>query len=177
MSPRLTFRRFLQIAHGYSKNQIAENAETLSIDPLQHIEISSNLNDLEGITRYIKEKDFKVLVVDVIDGLKTTSRADDKMEALAPELKRIANDLDIIVIGIHHISKYASRESKLDIHSGKGSSGAEQKADKIFGIEGNREGTLRKIKVLGARDESTFEIFAESDPVNFRFYQLIGETK
>jgi len=176
MNPRLTFRRFLQIANGYSKEEITQNINTISIDPIKHIEISSTLTNLDSITKYVKEKDFKVIVVDVIDALDANyTKSGDKIEFLAPEIKRIANDLDIIIIGIHHISKYSSREHTLDIHSGKGSSGAEQKADKIIGIEGNRENTLRKIKVLGARDESTFEIFADACPKTFRFYQLTEE--
>ena len=60
----------------------------------------------------------------------------------------------------------------LDIHSGKGSSSVEQKADKVIAIEGDRMKPYRKISSLGARDEHPFKIITQMSPKTFEFRQV-----
>ena len=94
------------------------------------------------------------------------------MEKIILKLKEIAHQHDIIILAISHIGKSASEEG-LTVHSSKGNSVIEQKADKIIGIEGSREGNLtRTIKSLASRDESDFNISFMFEPVTFRFNQI-----
>ena len=94
------------------------------------------------------------------------------MEKIILKLKEIANQHNIIVLAVSHIGKSASEEG-LTVHSGKGNSVIEQKADKILGIEGSRDGNLtRTIKSLASRDESGFNVSFTFQPKTFRFEQI-----
>ena len=83
----------------------------------------------------------------------------------------------MIVIAISHISKGASYRLKegyeLDVHSAKGNSVIEQKADKIIAFEGDRnKSNVRKITAIGSRDESSFKLILNFDFNTFNFTQV-----
>ena len=83
----------------------------------------------------------------------------------------------MIVIAISHISKGASYRLKegynLDVHSAKGNSVIEQKADKIIAFESDRENEdVRKITAIGSRDESSFKLVLNFDYNTFNFNQV-----
>ena len=94
------------------------------------------------------------------------------MDVIVNSLKQIANQMDVIFIGISHISKGASYGA-LNVHSAKGSSAIEQKADKIIGIIGDRDSSSRRIvKSLASRDEDGFEITCHFDHNIFQFKEI-----
>ena len=95
-----------------------------------------------------------------------------KMDKVINSLKAIANEQNMIFFGISHISKHASNEM-LNVHSAKGSSAIEQKADKIIGIIGDRDLTAKRIiKSLASRDEDGFEIACMFDHNTFQFKEM-----
>jgi len=173
MQSRLTFRRFIQIAHDMKKeevNQFYREGKKGLADKIQHIQIMTTAPKLESVEKLIIESGAKIVVVDVIDAIEVQGMdSESKLGPIGAGLKAIAQNMDIIIIAIHHISKFSSREGHLDIHSGKGSSSIEQKADKVIAIEGNRDTPYRKISSLGSRDESGFAINTIMNSDTFRF--------
>ena len=94
------------------------------------------------------------------------------MEKIILKLKEIAHQHDIIILAISHIGKSASEEG-LTVHSSKGNSVIEEKADNIICIEGSRERNLNSTIIsLASRDESDFNISFMFEPVTFRFNQI-----
>lgn len=178
MHERLTFRRFIQIAHHLSKeevNQYYKTKENTLSQKINHIRIMSAAPQIDTIKRIIADSEAKVIVVDVVDAIEVKGIPDEaKITPIINELKNAAQQLDVIIIGVHHISKASARDTMLDIHSGKGSSSVEQKADKIIAIEGDRMKPYRKISSLGARDEQPFKIITQMSPKTFEFRQVEG---
>lgn len=178
MHERLTFRRFIQIAHHLSKeevNQYYKTKENTLSKKIDHIRIMSVAPELDTIKRIITDSEAKVIVIDVIDAIDVKGMPDEnKITPIINELKAVAQQLDVIIIGVHHISKSSARDTMLDIHSGKGSSSVEQKADKIIAIEGDRTKPYRKISSLGARDEHPFKILTQMSSKTFEFRQVEG---
>jgi RecA-family ATPase len=87
------------------------------------------------------------------------------------ELRAIATQQHIILIGVSHITKSDARSGRLDVHAGKHSSSIAQKADKVISITGLRDSVTRIISSLKARDEGRFVINCTVDPKNFIFEQ------
>ena len=176
MHERLTFRRFIQIAHHLSKEEVNKHYDKEGkklFEKINHIRIMSVAPELDAIKRLIADSEAKVIVIDVIDAIDVKGVQDDnKITPIINELKNVAQQLDVIIIGIHHISKASARDSMLDIHSGKGSSSVEQKADKIIAIEGDRLKPYRQISSLGARDEHPFKIMTQMSSKTFEFRQV-----
>ena len=113
-------------------------------------------------------------MIDTIDCLKVNSYVKDqtlKMDMIIDELRTIATQQDIILIGVSHITKGDARGGSLDVHSGKHSSSIAQKADKVISITGLRDSVTRIISSLKARDEGKFVINCAYEPINFRFKQ------
>ena len=181
----LLLRRFIQIANGMSKEQTIEMALSHNSDktteilaPLQHIYCRQSAPELSSIKELISEVQPKIVVIDTLDGINVQYANDPfiKMEKIILKLKEIANQHNIIVLAVSHIGKSASHEG-LTVHSGKGNSVIEQKADKILGIEGSRDGNLsRTIKSLASRDESGFNVSFMFQPKTFRFEQIKEKT-
>ncbi len=175
MHERLTFRRFIQIAHHLSKEEVntrLAKGEKLA-QKINHIRIMSVAPELNTIKKLITDSEAKVIIIDVIDAIDVKGVQDDnKITPIINELKNAAQQLDVIIVGVHHISKSSARETMLDIHSGKGSSSVEQKADKVIAIEGDRMKPYRKISSLGARDEHPFKIITQMSPKTFEFRQV-----
>jgi hypothetical protein len=176
MSARLTFRRFVQIAHDMEKEAINEYFKAGKkglIEPLRHIKIMTAAPKLDAISKLIIESGCKVIVIDVIDMIESPIQdANAKLGEIGVQLKAIAQKLDIIIIAIHHITKSAAMaETGLTIHSGKGGSSLEQKADKILALEGDRSTVFRRLSTLGSRDEPPFDIALKMAPHTFVFKQ------
>ena len=113
----------------------------------------------------------QIVCIDTIDAIEVRYNNDPftKMEKIVNSLKQIATQMDVMFFGISHISKGASRDS-LTVHSAKGNSAIEQKADKIIGITGDRiANNIRVIRSLASRDETDFELAFEFDYKTFQF--------
>jgi len=179
---RLLFRRAVQIEHGYNKNQVMQhyrmNDNTLR-KGLDHLSITEIAPDLEQLKRKIAERQPKLVIVDPIDGLSVGRLGEfhNKEEKLAVMLKQIATELDVIFIGVHHIPKSAALDEKgrkktLTLHSAKGDSALEQKADKLLGFEGEQNKTTRVLRSLTARDEDPFALSLFYNKTNFRLTKI-----
>lgn len=183
VSQNLMFRRFIQIAHSMTKNQVIEHYKTNEnglTKEIEHIQVMETAPELDSIKRLIAQLQPKLVIVDTIDGINVKHSFDgvDKTEKLAVALKQLAQSLGVIIIGVHHISKHAAidekgRPKELTVHAGKGSSSIEQKADRIIGIQGVLSDRRRLVKSLATRDDTNFEIQCDFDPETFQVKQII----
>jgi KaiC/GvpD/RAD55 family RecA-like ATPase len=168
VNDRLLFRRFIQIAYGMTKGEVMEHYEKGGeslIDRIEHIQVMTTAPELDNIERLVKRYRPQIVVIDTMDGIQVRKYNDGnaKTEQLGNQLKRIAQETDTIIISIHHISKSSSvnergEPKELNIHSGKGSSAVEQKADRVIAVEGSLQTNVRLIRSLGTRDDESFAI-------------------
>ena len=180
----LLYRKFVQIAHNMTKEQVmdhyTQNNNMLS-EPLHHIQVVTIAPNLDAIGKIIAEVDPQIVVVDTTDGIEIGGFKEELMaeRQVAMALKSLAQQRNVIIFGVHHISKSAASNAKyknivFDVHSGKGSSSFEQKADKVIVIEGEEKSPMRIIRSVKARDEAGFKIETMMNKNTFRFTQLQG---
>ena len=130
--------------------------------------------DIDSMKQIISDNQPQIVCIDTIDAIEVKYNNDPftKMEKIVNSLKQIATQMDVIFFGISHISKGASRDM-LTVHSAKGNSAIEQKADKILGITGDRQmNDTRVIRSLASRDETDFEMAFKFDYRTFQFKPL-----
>ena len=177
----LIFRRFLQAGNGITKqevNEIYRNYDEERVqqinDRVKHIKVMTTSPDIDSMKQIIADNQPQIVCIDTIDAIEVRYNNDPftKMEKIVNSLKQIATQMDVIFFGISHISKGASRDM-LTVHSAKGNSAIEQKADKIIGITGDRQmNDTRVIRSLASRDETDFEIAFNFDYKTFQFKPL-----
>ena len=177
----LIFRRFLQAGNGITKqevNEIYRNYDEERVkqinDRVKHIKVMTTSPDIDSMKQIIADNQPQIVCIDTIDAIEVRYNNDPftKMEKIVNSLKQIATQMDVIFFGISHISKGASRDM-LTVHSAKGNSAIEQKADKIIGITGDRQmNDTRVIRSLASRDETDFEIAFNFDYTTFQFKPL-----
>lgn len=181
----LLYRRFVQIKYGMTKEEVMQyytKHDNHLSDRLDHIQVITTAPNLESIKSLIAATEPKIVVIDVVDGISMPFARDEnsKIGAIAVELKAIAQQLNTIIFGIHHISKGAASAvsvgAELGVHSGKGSSSIEQKSDKVLAIEGNRDEARRILHSPKARDESPLRVALEFNKQTFRWTQLHENT-
>jgi hypothetical protein len=146
---------------------------------MDHLIITDSSPDIRDYDKIIETYAPKMLVIDTIDAIPAKYYVDEyeRQNFIIKTLKALANRYKIIIFGISHISKYAAQQldngERLGIHSFKGNSVIEQKADKVIGFESNPEDErIRKISSLGTRDENPFEIVMSFNYETFSFEQL-----
>jgi len=177
MDPKLIYRRFVQISTGKTKDEVDKHYQEESnswSSQLRHIRIGWVPPALNKVKELVAEVDPAILVIDTIDCITVSSYVRDqtlKMDMIIDELRAIASQQNIILIGVSHITKSDARGGRLDVHSGKHSSSIAQKADKVISITGLRDSVTRIISSLKARDESRFVINCTVDPKTFIFKQ------
>jgi hypothetical protein len=177
----LIFRRFLQAANGITKQEVNETYRAYDEEKVnkinsrvKHIKVMTTSPDIDSMKQIIADNQPQIVCIDTIDAIEVRYNNDPftKMEKIVNSLKQIATQMDVIFFGISHISKGASRDI-LTVHSAKGNSAIEQKADKIIGITGNRqENNIRVLRSLASRDETDFEMAFDFDYKTFRFKPL-----
>ena len=177
----LIFRRFLQAGNGITKQEVNEIYRTYDEekvkeinDRVRHIKVMTTSPDIDSMKQIIADNQPQIVCIDTIDAIEVRYNNDPftKMEKIVNSLKQIATQMDVIFFGISHISKGASRDM-LTVHSAKGNSAIEQKADKILGITGDRQmNDTRVIRSLASRDETDFEIAFNFDYKTFQFKPL-----
>jgi archaellum biogenesis ATPase FlaH len=180
---KLTYRRFIQTKYGMTKEEVdthyLENSNSLSkgIDYIDIVEVPPTI---EEIKKMIRQHQPKMVFIDTLNAVRVPGVTDDNQKSaiLAPELKALANALDVIIIPIVHINRAASyddrgKEKSLTVHSIKGSSNQEQQFDMVLGWEGKRYDNIRKLSTLKARDESPIQMYFSLDYTTFRL-QLKG---
>ena len=177
----MIFRRFAQVANKMTKAEINEiyksnNEEMISTieRSIEHINISTTPPNIDSIKEIVCDMQPDIVVIDTVDAIDVQFENNPlmKMDKVINGLKAIANEKNMIFFGISHISKHASNEM-LNVHSAKGSSAIEQKADKIIGIMGDRDVTAKRvIRSLASRDEDGFELACMFDHNTFQFKEM-----
>lgn len=163
----LTFRRMAQIELGLTKEQALEMAlaGTLPLDGLGHINVVSTDINIDQLPHLVAEHDAHIVVVDTLDGLGITDFRGDlnaRIEELGRMLPGVAQRCNTIFIIVHHISKDAARQLQLTVHSSKGGSSVEQKADIVIGVQKYGDNTMQ-MRSLKGRDVPPFEISIEQN--------------
>lgn len=175
----LDARRMLQIKLNLGKDEVYEmqiNNKNLFSANFPNVYMIDNTIDVDDIPKFISDTECDVVVIDTMDQLRVGKETDytRKTQEIALRIRDISRNSKVIFFIIHHISKNASADSEgkqksINIHSGKGSSALEQKADKIISIEGYRDQDLRIIRSQGARDEHPFMVTISFDKNTFKF--------
>lgn len=179
----LIHRRNLQIAHGVSKDDVLDVMKNGTDDEIEsfnesvsHIHVRTATAEIKTVKEIVAEVQPKILVIDTMDELQVEYVNDAlvKTSKIISGLKQLAQNKNIIIIGISHISKTASYEGKLNRHSAKGDSSIEQKSDKLIGIEAPVEGSpARLVESIVARDENNFRIPMRFNTLTFRYEQNV----
>ena len=174
----LIFRRFLQTANALSKQEVNDiyrvyDEEKVKVinNGVKNIKVMTTSPDIDSMKQIISDNQPQIVCIDTIDAIEVKYNNDPftKMEKIVNSLKQIATQIDVIFFGISHISKGASRDM-LTVHSAKGNSAIEQKADKIIGITGDRTmNDTRVIRSLASRDETDFELAMKFNYHTFQF--------
>jgi len=175
----LQYRRFIQIAHDMSEAAVLEyyshNSNALS-KAVSHITSVFVPPKLSAMKRLISCHDPRIVVVDTLDGIAVEGVKDPvlQVEKSIIQLKGLAQELNVIIMAIHHIPKSATvdhrgNRKRLTKHSGKGSSSVEQKADKVIAIEGDDAGEIREVRSVKARDAGPFTQFFHFNKETFRY--------
>ena len=177
----MIFRRFAQVANGMTKQEVMEiyksrDEEKINqiVSSIDHINCTTTAPNIESIKEIVSDQKPDIVVIDTVDVIDVPFQRDPlaKMDTVINSLKAIANEQNMIFFGISHISKSASNDV-LNVHSAKGSSAIEQKADKIIGIIGDRDNSQRRvIRSLASRDEDGFEIACMFDYSIFKFKEI-----
>lgn len=178
---RLMYRRFIQTAHEMTKEQVdahyLNDTKNLS-EAISHIKLSSQSVTLDQLEQVIADNGFDIVVIDTVDGLNVKNvRGVEKDAMIAERLRYFTEKYQKQIWIVHHISKSASEDKDgnqkmMSIHSGKGGSDYEQKADKVIGVSGVRALPYRRIHSTGARDEAQLEL-----PTYFDWNKMIFKEK
>jgi archaellum biogenesis ATPase FlaH len=163
----LDTRRLLQVAHHMSKDEITDYYKLGNrglVSKINHVNMVDSTVSLDDIRKLIIESDADVIVIDTVDQVQISKIEDYTAitNKLANGFRELSRNTNRIFLLVHHISKNAAMDSmgrtkRLTVHSSKGSSALEQKADKVIGIEGDANSLERIVTSLAARDESPFE--------------------
>jgi archaellum biogenesis ATPase FlaH len=175
----LMYRRFIQIAMNKTKdevNDIFKNGTDADIKQaeksVEHIHIMTTSPEIKNIRQLVSDHQPKILVIDTIDAVRVDYMSDPlaKTQSVVNALKDIAQNQNVIIIAISHISKSASYNGVLDRHSAKGDSALEQKSDKLIGIsQFDVASKARVIESIVARDENNFKLRCWFNHETFRF--------
>jgi archaellum biogenesis ATPase FlaH len=178
----LDARRLLQIKLDKTKDEIFQmviSNSSLFANNFRNVYMIENTIDVDDIPKFIADSECDILVIDTMDQLKVGKETDytRKTQEIALRLRDISRNTKVIMFIVHHISKSSALSSEgfsksMNIHSGKGSSALEQKADKVISIEGERDGEIRIIRSQGARDENPFMKTIAFNKNTFKFYNI-----
>ena len=188
MSDWLMYRRFCQIASGESAEMVKENLtkryqnssydlgtdyqKLLTWNNERTLNVMTSRPDINNIRNIVATHKPHILVIDHIGFLKSNihdPRA--KTSHITGFLKDIALQQDCIVIAVSHIRRPQDGE-KVNIHMGKESSSIEQDSDKVIGIDGTQNSSVKVISSLKSRDEGYFKMNFDVNFDNFRFMQV-----
>ena len=182
----MLYRRFAQIAHNMTSKEVAEhyrkeqNSLGSAFNFISYLKTTPNIDELEKL---ISTYDKNIVVIDVLNDIpvKGYQEGVSKDEILAKRLKVMAETYHKMIFCVQHISKSASqhidkdgnvKELPMTVHSGKGGSGFEQKADSVFAVEGADNSEIRTFRTLKARDNAPFKIIFGVNVDTFKMEQI-----
>ncbi|MDR3665438.1 MAG: AAA family ATPase [Ignavibacteriaceae bacterium] len=182
----LLFRRFTQIAHDMTKDQVLEHYQTHenhlsnAFDHIHYLKTTPNLGEIQKLVARFNPK---IVIIDTIDDINVSGlKGLEAEQKLAQGLKQLAENQETIIMCVHHIRKDGaettdkegvSKAKVLSMRDGKGSGSFNQKADVVIAIEGDRTKTQRRVSILKGRDDSPFKIAFNVDMDTFKFNQII----
>lgn len=181
-------RRYVQITNNMTKHEVIEHYNNYGeglTDKIKHINFVKSSVDTNNLRQIIAQSTADIFVIDTLPSVAVVKDKDRNDAGKSPEqivgeiIRSITVDFNKTIIAVHHINKSSAQDEKgkardLTVHSTKGSSTVEQLADKLISVEGERDGNVRKIKSLKARDERPFEVFQWFDKEKFTFRKHIG---
>jgi energy-coupling factor transporter ATP-binding protein EcfA2 len=177
----LMYRRFIQIAHGWTKEQVYDHylsSERASLTkPMSHVKMMTVAPKLDAIAKLIAEHEPSIVVIDTTDGIEVEGVKDPTIASdhIARGLKQIAMATKTVIFGVHHLSKAGANSGTLTVHSLKGSASTEHKADKVLAIVQGISANERIFYSLKARDERPFKTLLRYDAENTFRFTTIGE--
>ena len=175
MNEVLTYRRFVQIITGESKewvyNMYKNNPEVTFEDVLSHIKVMTIAPEIEAVKKVVAQYEPNILVIDTTDELQVDRYGNDiqKQNIIIDALKGIAQRNNTLIFAVHHVNKVSASQGVIGLHSLKGSSNIVQKADKVLVVKGNRKDNIRTIVSEKSRDEGDLELILYFDPLTMRF--------
>jgi len=177
----LTFRRFVQMTHGLTKEEAIESyrdAKTRAEfqKAFDHIQISCDPPELGRLVEGIARSKPKLVVVDTTDMIFVKGIHDEigKMNEIINGLKAVAQSQECIIIAVHHVNKEAENTGIVKMSNLKGTSNVSQKADKVIAINGERNEIRRMVSTEKARDEGYMQLMFEFSKRLMQFNQVSG---
>jgi len=173
MPEHLVARRFLQTQHNITKGETIKKLlkqEDGFVDSINYINLISDSSTIEQVERATQQIRPEIVVIDTTDGISVPDAGNNEMwhlKKVVEGMRHIANRYQTIVIGIHHISKSASRDisgenkrfkRSLTLNDATGNRAAVTKSDHVLGLEGVRTSSVRNLKSLKARDEEPLDV-------------------
>ena len=164
MSEELTFRRFIQIGHGnLTKHEamdlVASGYTDKLMDPIRHISMISVAPRVDQVVNEVNGSNPDVVVIDTTDVIEVPAAGNNDMyhlKTIIEMMRKLAQQKQIIVIGVHHISKSASRDGFIDLNSLTGNRANVTKMDHVMALTGERDDPVRTLRSLKSRDEEPF---------------------
>ena len=174
MPEALVTRRFLQCAHGMTKNDVEDairegQAEEL-VSKLDWLKMVSDAPTLDAIERACMQYKPEFVVVDTTDGINVPEAGNNEMwhlRVIIEGLRKIAQTSNTTVFAIHHINKSGSRAINgedfsetartISLNDATGNRSNVTKMDHVIAIEGSRTNYMRTIKTIKNRDGEPFE--------------------
>lgn len=173
----LFYRRMIQIAHVMKKEEVISRYRDGSLNELatsiEHIDTMFRGTTFMDLKKKVAENQYQIVVIDVIDKMKV-SKEDyvAKTDILAIELMELASAMNIIIVGVHHISKFAANQTSLNVHSGKGSAALEQNASQVFSLLGQLDNPTRFLRSEKARDENQLNVTLFYDTDTYKMMEV-----
>jgi len=177
----LTFRRFVQMTHGLTKEEAIESYKDTKRraefqKSFEHIQISCDPPELGRLKEGIARSKPRLVVVDTTDMVFVKGVHDEigKMNEIINGLKAVAQSQECIIIAVHHVNKEAEHNGVVKMSNLKGTSNVSQKADKVLVINGERNELRRMISTEKARDEGYMQLMFEFSKTKMQFNQVSG---
>jgi len=165
MSEKQMFRRFQQISHNLTKQEVVDiyaNGGDLSTKEFEHIDMVTTTLDMEGIKQIISKKEYKIIVIDHLKLLKAQSAAKlfQELAVYTKQLKQLANRRGYLIIVLSQVGReYGRGNQELDMHAGSGTAGTEEDSDIVMSISGDEDSQIRELRIHKNRDGDRFRQF------------------
>tara|TARA_B110000503_G_C7149523_1_gene414494 strand:- start:1753 stop:2772 length:1020 start_codon:yes stop_codon:yes gene_type:complete len=165
MNEALCFRRFLQVAHGYTKGETLSSIGRIGseylLEPLNHIKMVSVAPKHGQVIDAVKAHTPDILVIDTTDAIEVQEAGNNdqyQMKVVIEMMLRLAHQYNMIVIGVHHLSKEGAKKGFVDLNALTGNRAAVTKMDHVFAVTGAPNGNERTLRCLKARDDDKFSL-------------------
>ena len=163
----LNARRLIQSIYNLNPNEATNMINTYSSDLVREgFELTSTAPSIESIQTMVAQNKPDMLVIDTLEDIDVPYKVgNDKDDVIAHGLKNIAQQYNIIIIGVRHMSQESSRNPwEMNVYSGKGATSLAQKADKVMALLGEPKERRKILKSLKSRDEENFIL-----PLDFHY--------